>query len=246
MTSFGKCGGLIADGEALSVVLGILEFVDEGDRVVLKGNTAVALGVGDQVVFAQPEFACALAGFKECGGAEVGPINAALLQAPKHLDVSVDYGDPFVGNVSGCAQRDARCDEEATCSADYNEPGSAGFLDSFDEAIHNADDLASVVRWRPISRDDGVPGLDNNSGLCRIAEVVLDCGDVFDLSHLFWSAGCSDDQVTAIDQFLENDATCLTCGSVENDFQIDSPYLGLRVAVSGTKSIHKRTLAQEF
>jgi hypothetical protein len=29
----------------------------EGDRVVLKGNTAVALGVGDQVVFAQPEFA---------------------------------------------------------------------------------------------------------------------------------------------------------------------------------------------
>jgi hypothetical protein len=27
--------------------------------------------------------------------------------------------------------------------------------------------------------------------------------------------------VTAIDQFLENDATCLTCGSVENDFQLD-------------------------
>src|SRR6476469_1001558 len=47
-----------------------------------------------------------------------------------------------------------------------------------------------------------------------------------DLSHLFWSAGCSDDDVTAFDQFLENDATCLTCGSVENDFQLDCSLYG--------------------
>ena len=59
-------------------------------------------------VFAQPEFAYALAGLKESGGAEVGPINAALFQIPKHLDVSVDYGDPFLGKVPGLAQRDAR------------------------------------------------------------------------------------------------------------------------------------------
>jgi hypothetical protein len=104
-------------------VLGALEFVDEGDRVVLEGNTAVALGVGDQVVVSQAEFARALSGLKESGGAEVGPINAALFQISKHLDVSVDYGDPFLGKVSGCAQRDARCDEEAACSADYDEPG---------------------------------------------------------------------------------------------------------------------------
>jgi hypothetical protein len=94
----------------------------------------------------------------------------------KHLDVSVDYGEPFLGNLSGPAQRDARCDEEAARSADYDEPGTAGLLDCLDEAVHNADDLASVVRWRTIGRDDGVPSLDEAGGLCRIAEVVLDCG----------------------------------------------------------------------
>jgi hypothetical protein len=90
------------------------------------------------------------AGLKESCGAEVGPINAALLQIPKHLDVSVDYGDPFRRKVPGRAQRDARCDEEAARSAHYDEPGSTGLLDSFDEAIHNADVLASVIRRRPI------------------------------------------------------------------------------------------------
>ena len=71
---------LIADGEALSAVLGVLEFVDQSDCVVLEGNAAVALCVGDQVVFAQSEFTCALAGLKESGGAEVSPVDAALLQ----------------------------------------------------------------------------------------------------------------------------------------------------------------------
>ena len=32
-------------------------------------------------------------------------------------------GIPFLGNVSGLAHRDARCDEEAACSADYDEAG---------------------------------------------------------------------------------------------------------------------------
>ena len=75
----GERGGLVANGEAILAVLGVLEFVDEGDRVVLEGNTAVALCVGDQVVVAQAEFTCALAGLKESGWAEVGPIDAALL-----------------------------------------------------------------------------------------------------------------------------------------------------------------------
>ena len=34
--------------------------------------------------------------------------------------------------------------------ADYNEPGSIGLLDSFDETIDNANDLASVIRRRPM------------------------------------------------------------------------------------------------
>ena len=37
----GERGGLVANGEAILAVLGVLEFVDEGDRVVLEGNTAV-------------------------------------------------------------------------------------------------------------------------------------------------------------------------------------------------------------
>ncbi len=61
-------------------MLGVLEFVDQGDCIILEGNTAVALCVGDQVIFAQAKFNCALTGLKECGGAEVGPVDAALLQ----------------------------------------------------------------------------------------------------------------------------------------------------------------------
>jgi hypothetical protein len=60
---------------------------------------------------------------------------------------------------------------------------------------------AEIVRRRPIGRDDGVRALDDASGLCRIAEVVLDCADVFELLHILWSAGCRDDRVTAIDHF---------------------------------------------
>jgi hypothetical protein len=52
--------------------------------------------------------------------------------------------------------------------------------------------------------------------------------------------------VTAIDQFLENDATCLTCGSVENDFQLECSLYGTAGCSEVTKSIHKHTLAQEF
>ena len=57
----GQSGGLVANGEAIPAVLGVLEFVDEGDRVVLEGNTAVALCVDNQGVFAQAEFTRALA-----------------------------------------------------------------------------------------------------------------------------------------------------------------------------------------
>ena len=45
---------------------------------------------------------------------------------------------------SGCCglpQRDARCDEKAARFADYDEPGSTGFLDAFDKAIRRADEL---------------------------------------------------------------------------------------------------------
>ena len=70
---------------------------------------------------------------------------------------------------------------------------SAGLLDALNEAIRSTDDLVSVVRWRPIGRDDRVRAIDDAGDLCRIAEVVLDCGDVLEFSHLLWSARCRDD-----------------------------------------------------
>ena len=41
----------MANGEAIPAVLGVLEYVEEGDRVVLEGDIAVAVCVGDQVIF---------------------------------------------------------------------------------------------------------------------------------------------------------------------------------------------------
>ena len=206
-------------------MLRVLEFVDEGDRVIRKGNTAVALCVSDKVVFAETECARALTRLKECGWAKIGPINAALLEPPEGFNVSVDYRNPFLGNVPGIPQRDTRCNEKAACSPDYDEAGSTGLLDAFDKAIHGADELIGVVRWRPIGRDDGVRVLDNAGGLFWIAEIVLDSGHVLELLHLLGSPSCSDDSVTAVDQFLENDAAYLTCGSVENDFPLDFSFL---------------------
>jgi len=113
------------------------------------------------------------------------------------------------------------------CSADYDEAGATSLLDTFNEAIRSADDLAGVVRRRSIGRDDGVHTLDDAGDLCRIAEVVLDCADVLELLDLLWRAGCRHDSVTAINQFIENDAACLACGSVENDFQLNFLILGL-------------------
>ena len=41
----------MANGEAIPAVLGVLEYVEEGDRVVLEGDIAVAVCAGDQVIF---------------------------------------------------------------------------------------------------------------------------------------------------------------------------------------------------
>jgi hypothetical protein len=165
-------------------MLRVLEFVDKSDGVVCERNPAVALCVDDQVIFAKAEFARALARLKECSRAEVSPIDAALFELPKRFNMRIDYGNPFLGNVPGLPQRDARCDEEAACSADYNEARSTGFVDAFDKAICRAGELIGIVRRRPIGRDDGVRALDNAGSLYWIAEIVLDCGDILEFLHL--------------------------------------------------------------
>jgi hypothetical protein len=123
---------------------------------------------------------------------------------------------------------------------------STGLLDALDEAVRSADDLSSVIGRRPIGRDDGVRAFDDAGGLCRIAEAVLDCGDVLELLHLLWSAGCRYDGMTAIDQFLENDAACLTCASVENDFQLDCSLYDTGVVSMRNKPIRSPVWRKSF
>lgn len=48
------------------MVLGILELVHERDRVILKGNAAVAVCVSYQLVFTEAKFARPLAGLEKC------------------------------------------------------------------------------------------------------------------------------------------------------------------------------------
>lgn len=66
---------LVADREAFADVCWVLEFIHESDGVVLERNAAVAVGVSDELVFAEAEFAGAFTWFEETGGAEVGPRN---------------------------------------------------------------------------------------------------------------------------------------------------------------------------
>ena len=113
------------------MVLGVLEFVRKRDRVVMKGNTAVALCVSYQVVFTKPKFARPLAGLKKCRGTEAGPIYAVLLEAPECLNLRVHYRNQFLGKVSAIPHRDARRNKQAACAANYNEAGSIGFFNAF-------------------------------------------------------------------------------------------------------------------
>jgi hypothetical protein len=55
--------------------------------------------------------------------------------------------------VSGLAHRDARCDEEAACSADYDETGATSLLDTFNAVIRSADDLAG---WSAIPDENAL------------------------------------------------------------------------------------------
>ena len=88
-------------------------FSSSSTRAIAKSSNEIRLLRWASVIrssLPSRKFARTLARLKESSGAEIGPINAALVQIPKHLDVSVDNGDPFLRKVSGGAQRDTRCD----------------------------------------------------------------------------------------------------------------------------------------
>jgi hypothetical protein len=63
-----------------------------------------------------------LAGY---GGTEMGPIYVAL---PEPSESFFHYRNPFLGNVSGIPQSDARRNQEAACAANYDEARLTGFL----------------------------------------------------------------------------------------------------------------------
>ena len=70
--SGGRC--LIADGEASPAMLGVLEFVDEGNRVVLERNRLLPCAAAIKSSLPRRNLPGALAGLKESSRAKVGPM----------------------------------------------------------------------------------------------------------------------------------------------------------------------------
>src|SRR5690606_3400416 len=68
----------VADSEAAPAMRRLLQLVDQGDRVILCGNRAVALGVDQKLVGAKAEFSGALARLDQGGRREEGPVEALL------------------------------------------------------------------------------------------------------------------------------------------------------------------------
>ena len=75
----------IGDGRDLTDEMALLQFIDEGNRVIFGGNAAIALGVGQQRVRARAEFARALARRDDRGRREASPVEVG------HAAVVVEY-----------------------------------------------------------------------------------------------------------------------------------------------------------
>src|ERR1700744_6085604 len=68
----------IPDREALAGMVGFLQLIDEGNRIVVVENCALAVGPRDQLVLAEPELAGALAGADQRCGREKGPVQLGV------------------------------------------------------------------------------------------------------------------------------------------------------------------------
>ena len=78
---------LVADGQLATLMSLCVDLIYQGDGVVLKGNAAVPLLVGDQVGSAQPELARPLARLEVTGRAEVGPVDVGRFEDAESLFV---------------------------------------------------------------------------------------------------------------------------------------------------------------
>src|SRR5882757_5122096 len=70
-----RCRGSVTDGKAALDILALLQFVDHRYRVIVEGNLAVALGILDYLILAQPELASSCTGFDHHGRGEERPVD---------------------------------------------------------------------------------------------------------------------------------------------------------------------------
>src|SRR6476619_883482 len=71
-------------------MLRLLDLIEQGDRIILVADMALALGIGEQIVLAEPESAGPLARAEEDRWREEGPVEVPLL---------LDAGERLAGRL---------------------------------------------------------------------------------------------------------------------------------------------------
>jgi len=216
-------GSSVADGEALALVPGLFQLVDESDGIVLHGDAAVALGVADELIFAETELARSLAGFEEACRTEAGPVDSGLLNEVESVAVGFCDASPFGGQMSALEEGDARSDFEAGGSADVEEAANVGILYGFDEVAGDGDKLIGIAERRSVGADDGVGSLnvDGNGGGGVYASLLN--GQVGLRGEFVRVTGDGGDLMAAGKQFGEDATAGVAGSSVEDDVHEVSP-----------------------
>src|SRR5882672_9423585 len=103
----------VTHGEPHAAVLRLLDLVEQGDRIILVADMALALGVGEQVVLAEPEIAGSLARAEEDRRRQEGPVERLLLlDAGERLASGLGLDLDEVGEALGVDELQARSDVE--------------------------------------------------------------------------------------------------------------------------------------
>ena len=153
-------------------MLRLLDLVEQGDRIILVGDVALAVRGGQQFVLAQPECAGPLAGSEEDGGAEEGPVERLLLLDPRErlarrLGLDLDE----VRKALGVDQLQARRHVERGRAADDQQP--LGVLQRVEQSLD--------VQILEFDREhDRIGALDRAGDAGLVGEIGLDGSAVAD------------------------------------------------------------------
>ncbi|CAM2150607.1 hypothetical protein PT2222_240029 [Paraburkholderia tropica] len=141
----------IRDRRDLAHEVRVLQFVHEGDGVVLGGNAAVTLRVGDQRVRARAERAGTLARGDQRGGREEGPVEIRH-RAVKSECLAVRERDRLVGvrEAVRIHQLLAGRDFERARAAHHHEARQAGGARAVDQRAARDLQIAQLARRRRI------------------------------------------------------------------------------------------------